>query len=247
VRVEFAAASFMIRELTSNLSVTGAFVATAEGPAVGSRGRLTFRYSRWEEPFAVAAEVVRVVSPEAATEESPAGMGVRFVEVEPAGAEQLRRLVGGLQEGSITEAIRRVVRQGTRPLLEELRRRPADQKVIFAMAAQGPEMDDLIRDGNPAAVSRVLDNPRLGKTQLRLIVRDARTPVRILLLVLRNTAWLADEETRLLLCRHPLTPLPHVLRLLGTLSTSRVKELANLAILRQPIRTAAKQLLRTRT
>jgi uncharacterized protein (TIGR02266 family) len=246
VRVEFATGSFMIREMTANLSVTGAFISTISPPALGSRGRLTFRYSRWETPFTVAAEVVRVVGADEGTEESPAGIGVRFVDVEPSATEQLQRMVAGLQEGSVTEAIRRTVRRGGRPLLEELRRRPADQKVIFAMAAQGTEIDDLIRDGNPAAISRLLDNPRMGKTHLRIIVKDTRTPVRILLLILRNTAWLADEETRVLLCRHPLTPLPHVLRLLGTLSTPRVRELANLAILRQAIRTAARQLLSKR-
>jgi hypothetical protein len=187
-----------------------------------------------------------VVGAEAATNENPAGIAVHFVNVEPGAAEELRRIMAGLQVGSVTEAIRRAVRDGQRPLLEELRRRPADQKVIFAMAAKGQEMEDLIRDGNPAAVSRLLDNPRLGKIHLRLILMDMRTPARVLLLILSNTTWLVDEETRLLLCRHPLTPLPHVLRLVGTLSTGRVKALANLAILRQAIRTAARRLLSTR-
>ncbi len=246
VRVEFAGATFKIREFTSNLSLTGAFIPTAHAPEPGSRGRLIFRYSRWEEPFTVEAEVVRVVTGDAAGPDQPAGIGLRFINMDKSALERLQRLVAGLQEGSVTEAIRRTVRDGARPLLEELRRRPADQKVIFAMAAQGPEIDDVIREGNPAAVSRLLDNPRLGSSHLRLIVKDTRTPVRILLLILRNTAWLADEETRYLLCRHPLIPVPHALRLLGTLSTSRVKDLSNLATLRQAIRVSARQLLRTR-
>ncbi|MFQ5719176.1 MAG: PilZ domain-containing protein [Acidobacteriota bacterium] len=246
VRVEFAGSSFQIREFTANLSVAGAFIATTAPPALGSSGRLTFRHSRWEHPFTVAAEVVRVVGADAATKECPAGIAVRFMHIKAGAAEQLRRLVAGLHEGSVAEAIRRTVRDGNRPLLDELRRCPADQKVIFAMAARGPELDAVIREGNPAAVSRLLDNPRLEKKHLRLILKDTRTPVRLLLLILRNAAWLADEETRLLLCRHPLTPLPHVLRFLGTLSTPRVRELANLAILRQAIRAAARQLLSTR-
>ena len=79
----------------------------------------------------------------------PVGVGIRFLDLAPADLKRLGRLVDGIRDGSVTQAIRRSIEEGKTDLLQELRRRPIDQKVIFALTAGAEEIDALIRDGVP--------------------------------------------------------------------------------------------------
>jgi len=244
VRVSFAGDDFYIKEFSANLSVGGIFLATDRLIEVGSRGRLTFRVASWEKPFTVDAEVVRTVGPDHATEEKPSGIGLRFIDLSPQDGRRLERLVEGLTDGSVVEAIRRNVREGGKQLLHELRDLSTDQKVIFALFAQGQEIDALMRDGHPAALTRLLDNPRVGVTQVRKLLRDPRLKPSILLAVRKNREWMTDMEIRFLFCQHPATPLSEVLNLLPRLSQPHLQAMLNNRSLREPIRGRLKQLVK---
>ncbi|MFQ5701476.1 MAG: PilZ domain-containing protein [Acidobacteriota bacterium] len=243
VKVSFSSQKFDIHEFTANLSIGGIFLCTDEVIPPGTRGTLTFRISRWEEPFTVAAEVARVVEPGEDTRE-PAGLGIKFIELTARDAGRLKRLVEGIRDGSIAEAIRRTVREEGINLLQELRRRPADQKVTFAFCAKGEEIDVLVRDGNMAVLMRLLDNPRLTTINIKKMLRDPRVPTKVLDAINQAKRWLVDDEARFLFCSHPNAPLATATLLLTRLRREHLMALERNANLRTPIRMKAREALR---
>lgn len=238
VRVEFASGQFLVREIAVNLSEGGILLPCDRDLAVGERGRLTLRATQWDDPFTVEAEVVR-------TERADDGTGriaLRFVEVPLETLPKLRRLLIGSTDGSVVEAIRRDLRESPLPIDHELRRRPADQKLMLAIAAQGDEIDALIRDGNPSVVHRLLANPRLQLPHVRAIVRDPRLPATLLLEIKRQPGWMSDDEVRWLWCKHPRAPFVEVQTLLPTLTAPRLQQLTLDPNVRPVVRTRAKEL-----
>jgi uncharacterized protein (TIGR02266 family) len=242
VKVCFEGEAFQIREFTANLSVGGIFLPTDRPVPPRTQGTLTFKISQWEEPFTVKAEVVRTAPPGGGPDEHPGGLGIMFIDLTRKDKARLQRLVDGIRDGSIAQSIRRSIRESSGLLLQELRKRPADHKVIFAIAARGVEIEALIRDGNPTAVLRLLDNPRLSLANLRQILRDPRSSVKILDEIKGNQRWMADEEVRALFCTHPNAGLQDALKLLPRLPVNRLSAMGRNASLRPPIRLTAKSL-----
>jgi len=244
VEVAFEAATFKLREFTANLSVGGIFLPTDHAVPPGTRGSLTFRISQWEDPFTVQAEVVRV-HPPGQDEEVVEGLGIQFIDLTPLDRRRLERLVSGLRDGSVVEAIRRSIRETGRDLLQELRRRSADQKVMFALVANGLEIDALIRDGQPAAIQRLFDNPRLTEAHIKKLLRDPRVMLRALMALERNTRWKTwsrDVEVRTLFCMHPRSPLASALRMLQGLPRPNLEAIQQNNNVRPQVRNKAKQL-----
>ncbi len=64
-----------------DLSPTGAFVRTLKPFPVRSRLRLSIIAPRTRRPFSFDAEVMRVIEPSRATDESPPGMGIAFLDL----------------------------------------------------------------------------------------------------------------------------------------------------------------------
>jgi len=240
VQVAFSGEAFKISEFTANLSVGGIFLLTEHKVDPGTRGTLTFRISQWDDTFTLDAEVVRV---DPGDGERPAGLGIQFLDLGPIDVRRLRRLVDGIRDGSVSQAIRRSIREEKRELLEELRRRPMDQKVIFALSAERLEIDALIRDGVPAVVIRLLHNPRLTVIQVKQVLRDTRMNTRVLIAVRREHKWMNDEENRFLFCVHPHAPLQEALNLLNQLSIERLKAIQANGALKQQLRAKAGLLL----
>ena len=243
VQVAFSGADFEISEFTVNLSVGGIFLPTENVIPSATSGTLTFRISQWDQPFTVKAEVVWVATP---TEEQPAGVGLQFIDLTNTDRKRLQRLVDGIRDGSVAQAIRRSIREESTDLLKELRRRPMDQKVIFALSAAGEEIDALIRDGVPAVVIRLLQNPRLNDFHVKKILRNPRMNTRVLIDVRREVRWMKDEENRYLFCVHPHAPLQEALNLLSRMSAARLKAIQANSAIKQQIRSKAGLLLSQR-
>ena len=245
VQVAFAGSSFSIEEFTANLSVGGIFLPTERMVEPRTRGTLTFRISQWEEPFTIQAEVVRAVAPDGSTGSGPAGLGIQFIDLSSADRDRLERLVDGIRDGSVVQAIRRSIKDDGRNMLQELRRRPAGEKIIFAACANKQEIDALIRDGNPTVLLRLLDNPRLTATSMRLMLRDPRVPTKVFLALLRPTSqWLKNEELRHLFCTHPNAPLDAAVRLVVDLPRWRLVAIERDGNLRPAVRDKVRQELR---
>jgi len=239
----FATESFTIREFTLNLSEGGVFLPNDSGCPVGTRGSLKFRNNQFDEVFTLEAEVVHVIAPgnDACR---PAGMGLRFLEVPPEDQCRLRRLVGGVRDGSVVDAIRRSMREGRRSLLEELRRRPVEQKMMLAICARAEEIHAIIRDGNASVIERSFQNPRFASKHVVALLRDARTNTRLLRLVNANRIWMADDDVRWHFCNHPKAILDEVTARLQQLPVARLRQLAEDGRIRPPIRSKARELAR---
>jgi hypothetical protein len=186
---------------------------------------------------------VRCVPPDSASGDQPAGLGLRFIDLEPGERRLLERLVDEVRDGSVTEIIRRELRRGGVDLQRQLRLRPTDQKVMLASSANRAEIEGLIRDGHPSVVLRLLDNPRITPPHVRLILRDPRMTATVMIAVARVPRWFGDEECRALFCAHPQAPLREALALLPRLARARLAILAQNANLRPQIRTRARSLL----
>jgi uncharacterized protein (TIGR02266 family) len=239
----FAVESFTIREFTLNLSEGGVFLPTEKCRPPGTRGSLRFRISQFEEAFTLRAEVVHVIEPGNDTGR-PAGMGIRFLDVTPDDQRRLHRLVEGVRDGSVIDAIRRSMREGRRSLLEELRRRPVDQKMMLAFSARAEEIHAIIRDGNPAVIERSFHNPRFMAKHVVAILRDPRTIPRLLRLINANRKWMSDDEVRWHFCNHPKAVVAEVEARLQSLPVARLRQLAEDRRVRQPIRSKARELAR---
>ncbi len=240
----FSGIEFRIKEFTANLSAGGIFLPTEYMVPPGTVGTLTFRISQWEEPFTVQAEVVRAVRPGDEPDIEEPGLGIRFLELSEADKKKLERLVLGVCDGSVVEAIRRSIRENRRNISEELRGRPTDQKVMFAVGARSEEIDALIRDGNQSAVQRLLDNPRLSGPQVRTILKDHRTRAGFMLALKRQRRWMEEEETRVLYCLHPNTPLRDAVAQLQTLPVSQLQAVERNPNVRAQIQAAAANLMK---
>ena len=246
VRVTFSGGTFLIREFTANLSVGGIFLQTENMVEPGVEGELTFRGSQWEDPFTIRARVVHAVPPDAASKQTP-GLGIQFLEIGDADRKKMQRLVDGIQDGSVVQAIRRSIREGgSRNLLEEIRRRPIDQRLMLALQASGDEIDALIRDGNAVVIDRLMENPRVSVRHIRIISRDPRLPTQTLMALRRQEKWIHDEEVRFNVCSHRNAPLSDVLRDLSQLSVSRLQQMSMNANLRPQVRAKARELLGSR-
>ena len=62
------------------------------------------------------------------------GLGIMFIDLTRKDKAKLQRLVDGIRDGSITQSIRRSIREGSGVLLHELRKRPADHKRCCVIA-----------------------------------------------------------------------------------------------------------------
>jgi uncharacterized protein (TIGR02266 family) len=243
IEVSFAGRTFMIREFTLNLSVGGIFLRTDHVVEPRTRGTLTFHISRWNKPFTVSAEVVRTVPPSPDPEGPPAGLGIQFIKLGKEHHDLLARMLEGVSEASVVDAIRNAVLVGGSSLQRELQHRPTDQKIAFAIRAQANEIEALIRDANPAVVLRLLDNPRLTAANVKLILQQPTLPPKVLIGIHRARKWLADEELLTLFCAHSRAPLPDVLSSMSRLPRHRLMAMERDADFHPRVRMKARELL----
>jgi hypothetical protein len=88
-----------------------------------------------------------------------------------------------------------------------------DARAKLALVAQDPELTALCFDPVPAVIQRVLENPRTGLVQARLIAAHHRNPVGLDALAARS-ALLRDAEVQRLLLRNSQSSDPLARRLL---------------------------------
>ena len=240
ILASFATDSFTFREFTLNLSEGGIFLPCDRACPPGTQGTLKFRVTQFEAPFTLRAEVVHVITSDNDPGRPP-GMGMRFIDVADEDLARLRRLVDGVRDGSVADAIRRTMREGKRTLIEELRRRPVDQKMILAVTARSEEILALIQDGNSSVLERVLKNPRIMPKHLVALLRDPRLTARLLRIVGRTRHWMADEEVRWHFCIHQNAALGEVQAHLPRVSLPRLEQLSENPRMRPQLRSAARE------
>jgi hypothetical protein len=174
--VEFAGEKLRFKEFSANLSEGDLFLPTELSVEPGTRGRLTFRISQWEDPFSVDAEVVYRQPPPTAEGQSPAGLGMRFID--PGAVERL------LENPRLTiphvRQVLRDTRMSTRLMLSLRRQQKwfGDEEVRYSyckrLAAPLPEVQSLL----PKLTIKQLElDPNLRpqvRTQIKTLIKNPR-------------------------------------------------------------------------
>ncbi|MCH7780260.1 MAG: PilZ domain-containing protein [Acidobacteria bacterium] len=237
--VSFESESFTVRDFTLDLSVGGIFLLTDHVCPWGTVGTIKFRSSQFEEPFTISGRVVRVVSEAELAAGKPPGLGIEFLDLVDELKQKLEDLVGGVRSGSVVEAIRKSVREGQRTLDQDLRNRPADQKVMLATVANSEEIRALIRDANPTVMVRLLSSPRLTPTHLMQMLRNRNLPTRVLSAICRTLASRSNEEARWLFVTHPSAMFSEVVAEMNKLNRVKLLQLSREPDLRESVRMKA--------
>ncbi|HTO97192.1 MAG TPA: hypothetical protein VMK66_09150 [Myxococcales bacterium] len=120
-----------------------------------------------------------------------------------------------------------------------------EERVARAKAAEEPDLSALCLDPLPAVVHALLENPRFGPPQARLVATHHRTAAGLDALAAR-AALAADPGVRRALLRNPVLPVALLRRLLGN---RRLIEQHKLIVSRdvpEQTRRGAREVLRTR-
>lgn len=243
VLVSFSSDAYAVRQFTLDLSEGGIFLPTEKLCEVGTRGKLKFRTSQFEEPFTLEAEVVRVVP---ADGDRAAGVGMQFVSLTDEQRALLQKLVSGVASGSIVHAIRESLKSNARTLGAELRKRPTDQKMMLAVQANGEEITALLRDGNPSVLARLLDCPRLTAGHVILMLKNPNLPTRVLSAIKKDRKWISNQEIRYRFCTHSNALLGEAVEQLRMLPPDRLKAISREGRVRAQIKSKAMDLVKRR-
>ena len=244
VLVSFSSDTYTTREFTLNLSEGGMFIPTEKICPKGTRGTLKFRWSQYEEPMLLIAEVVHTVAPLNAPEGTVCGLGLKFLEVSQADLDRLREIVDGVRKGTVVETIRKSLLTSNRTLGQELRSRPTDQKMMLALSANPKEIDALVRDGAPSVLMRLLENPRLTQGHVVTMLRSPKLTTRVLSAIKGKGRFLAAAEARFLFCTHLNTSLSDAMEQLRMLPPDRLRKVAANPQTKSQLRMRAQELTR---
>jgi hypothetical protein len=111
----------------------------------------------------------------------------------------------GAEEGEDTPATRARAATHRQLFEEQLHARPVDERVALARVAAEPELSALCFDPTAEVIRSVLENPRAGQVQARLIATHHRTSAGLDALGAR-TAFTNDGGVRRALLQNPILP-----------------------------------------
>jgi hypothetical protein len=120
-----------------------------------------------------------------------------------------------------------------------------DERARLAATAEEPDLSALCFDPVPAVIHRVLENPRTGLVQARLIAAHHRNPVGLEALAARP-AFLADREVQRHLLRNVQSSEAMVRRLLASRRLLQIYECCQSHEIAEPHRKTARSVLKTR-
>jgi len=83
---------------THNISEGGLFIATSRHQPLGSKIHFSFRFGGEKESVSIYGIVRWIREHSPLTEDAPAGMGVQFVDLAPAVAEQVNQFIRGQRD-----------------------------------------------------------------------------------------------------------------------------------------------------
>jgi hypothetical protein len=244
ILLTFKSGSYAVREFAQDISESGAFLPTDRLCDPGVNGTLTLQATQFDRPLVFEAQVVRAVPQEMAPDGRPAGLGVQFLGLTEQQLTQLRNLVEGVHSGTVVDSIRRSLREAGATLGEELRKRPADQKMMLALSARGEEITALIRDGHPSVMMRLLECPHLNATHVVTMMRNPNLPTQVLSAIKRHSKYISNPEVRFLFTTHQNTMLPHAMEQLRLLPPDRLRRVAAMPQLKLQLRARAGELSR---
>lgn len=105
LRVEYRRLNSFFADYTKNISKGGTFIRTAKPLPPGTEFVFVLTVPKLGEPLRLNGEVMWTVDPSRATEDSPAGMGIRFKYADAAEREATEHVVEHLIKGELGDHI----------------------------------------------------------------------------------------------------------------------------------------------
>jgi type IV pilus assembly protein PilZ len=105
LKVEYKRLNSFFADYTRNISRGGTFIRTSKPLDIGTEFVFKLVVPNMEKPLALRGKVQWTVSPENATDEQPAGMGIGFVYRNESEREKIESLVENLMVDSLGQVI----------------------------------------------------------------------------------------------------------------------------------------------
>lgn len=105
LKVEYKRLNSFFADYTRNISKGGSFIRTNKPLAIGTELVFALTIPKLDEPMKLLGRVVWVVSEKHATEEAPAGMGIRFQYANDEERETVEALVERLMADQLGEEL----------------------------------------------------------------------------------------------------------------------------------------------
>lgn len=136
--------------------------------------------------------------------------------------------------------------RGTSPAFRIKAMNP-NERARLAMKASKTERQLLRRDGSPQVLLNLLSNPRVEAEDVLAIVKSTHTNAGLLDRVAKDRRWSRNVEIRTAVVKNPKTPSPTAIRLLESLRTEDLRQLARIGALRETVRREALRVYMKRT
>lgn len=146
--------------------------------------------------------------------------------------QELERQRGGARTAEEGEVA------GSSPAFRIQQMNPA-QKARLAFQAGRTERRILRRESSPQVLTALLANPRIEAEDVLHLVQSAYAHAGLLKRIAEDRRWAANQEIRTAIVRNPKTPSPLAIRLLDTLRTEDLRQMAKMGALRENVRGAA--------
>lgn len=123
---------------------------------------------------------------------------------------------------------------------------PVGEKLTLARRGPSRVAGALLFEGHPQAIKLALDNAFLTESQVLKVLAKSGVPDRAVAGIAQHRKWSRMYNVRVALVRNPVTPAPHVLRILPDLTLRDLKDLGRLESLPPHVRRYIDEELRRR-
>ena len=114
-----------------------------------------------------------------------------------------------------------------------------NERARLAMSAGRTERQLLRRDRAPQVLLNLLSNPRVEAEDVLAVVKSPSANAGLLDRVAKDRRWSQNAEIRVAIARNPKTPSPTVIKLLPSLRTEDLRQMAKVGALRENVRREA--------
>jgi hypothetical protein len=121
------------------------------------------------------------------------------------------------------------------------------QKIKLATLGNKEARSLLIRDSNKLVCTAVIRSPRITDGEVLLSAANKAANDDVLRIIYNNREWTKNQKIKLALVKNPKVPLTVVMKFLGTLRDTELKDLSKDRNVPSGVQTFAKKMLEKKT
>jgi len=260
--LRFISLEELAREYEENLRNLGAFLPTEQPLPLHTPISLHLILPGRETPLELKGTVVHVATPEQPLPGLPPGMAIQLEPMGPEVAEALApAAAGGGDEAA--EALAAEEPAGEEPatpegkpgegitigigdsanLFQAVRSASLTEKIKLAKLGTKAVLNVLIQEGDKQIMRFVLQNPRLGITEIAQILKNPTVTMESIQAIAKNSTWMQNDQIRNMVVLNPKTPMPLALQLLPGLNLKDLSKIAKSSNVKAQLKSKALKLL----